>query len=446
MRAFDHKAKYAQLQQLAEDVLAEAGRQGASSAEVAAHSDMGLSATVRLGEPETIEHTRDNSLSISVYMGQHKGSASTAELSTAAIHEAVSAACSIAKQTAEDPCAGLADAELMATEFPDLELYHPWDIDIEGALEMALECEAAARDYDPRITNSEGATLNTGGAVGVYGNTHGFVHGYPSSRHSLSCSVIAQQGESMQRDYWYTSARSAAALDAAVDIGERAAQRAIARLDGRKLKTRQAPVLFRAEIAAGLLGSLVHAISGSALYRRATFLLDALDTPIFPDWVNIEENPFVMQGLSSAAFDAEGVATSRRKLVSEGILKGYVLGSYSARKLDLQTTGNAGGVRNLSIQMGELDFDALLKTMHTGLVVTELMGQGVNAITGDYSRGASGFWVENGEIQYPVEEITIAGNLKTMFQQLQAVGNDDDYPGSTRTGSWLIESMMIAGE
>jgi PmbA protein len=446
MRAFDHKAKYAQLQQLVEDVLAEAGRQGASSAEVAAHSDMGLSATVRLGEPETIEHTRDNSLSISVYMGQHKGTASTAELSAAAIYEAVSAACSIAKQTAEDPFTGLAEAELMATEFPDLELYHPWDIDIEGALEMALECEAAARDYDPRITNSEGATLNTGGAVGVYGNTHGFVHGYPSSRHSLSCSVIAQQDESMQRDYWYTTARSATALDAAADIGERAAQRAIARLNGRKLKTRQAPVLFRAEIAAGLLGSLIHAISGSALYRRATFLLDALDTRVFPDWVNIEENPFVMQGLASAAFDAEGVATSRRKLVSDGILKGYVLSSYSARKLDLQTTGNAGGVRNLSIQMGELDFDALLKTMHTGLVVTELMGQGVNSITGDYSRGASGFWVENGAIQYPVEEITIAGNLKTMFQQLQAVGNDDDYPGSTRTGSWLIESMMIAGE
>jgi PmbA protein len=446
MRVFDHKEKYAQLRQLVEDVLTEAGRQGASSAEVAAHSDMGLSATVRLGEPETIEHTRDNSLSISVYMGRHKGTASTAELSGAAIHEAVSAACSIAKYTAEDPFSGLADAELMATEFPDLELYHPWDIGIEEALAMAVECEAAARDYDPRITNSEGATLNSGQAVGVYGNTHGFVHGYPSSRHSLSCSVIAQQGDSMQRDYWYTTARSATALDAAADIGERAAQRAIARLNGRKLKTRHAPVLFRAEIATGLLNSLIHAISGSALYRRATFLLDALDTPVFPEWVNIEENPFIMQGLSSAAFDAEGVATSRRKLVAGGILKGYVLSSYSARKLDLQTTGNAGGVHNLSIQMGELDYEALLKTMHTGLVVTELMGQGVNPITGDYSRGASGFWVENGEIQYPVEEITIAGNLKNMFQQLVAVGNDDDYPGGIRTGSWLIESMMIAGE
>lgn len=446
MRAFDHKAKYAQLQQLVEDVLREAGRQGASSAEVAAHSDMGLSATVRLGEPETIEHTRDNSLSISVYMERHKGTASTAELSATAIQEAVDAACSIAKHTAEDEYAGLADASLMATEFPDLELYHPWDIDIEKALGMAAECEAAARDYDPRITNSEGATLNTGLAVGVYGNTHGFVHGYPSSRHSLSCSVIAQQGDSMQRDYWYTTARSSSALADATGIGERAARRAIARLNGRKLKTRQAPVLFRAETAAGLLNSLIHAISGSALYRRATFLLDALDTPIFPEWVNIEENPFVMQGLSSAVFDAEGVATRRRKLVADGILKGYVLSSYSARKLDLQTTGNAGGVRNLSIQMGDLDFAALLKTMHTGLVVTELMGQGVNPITGDYSRGASGFWVENGEIQYPVEEITIAGNLKSMFQQLVAVGNDDDYPGSTRTGSWLIESMMIAGE
>lgn len=446
MKQFDHKAKYAQLQELVEDVLKEAERQGASSAEVAAHSDMGLSATVRLGEPETIEHTRDNSLSISVYMGQHKGSASTAELSGKAIHEAVSAACSIAKYTAEDAFCGLADAELMATEFPELELYHPWDIDIEEALGLAVECETAARDYDQRITNSEGATLNTGLAVGVYGNTHGFVHGYPSSRHSLSCSVIAQHDESMQRDYWYTTARSPSALADAAGIGERAARRAISRLDGRKLKTRQAPVLFRAEIAAGLLNSFIRAISGSALYRRATFLLDALDTPVFPEWVNIEENPFVMQGLSSAAFDAEGVATSRRKLVADGILKGYVLSSYSARKLDLQTTGNAGGVRNLSIQMGDMDYDALLEKMHTGLVVTELMGQGVNPITGDYSRGASGFWVENGEIQYPVEEITIAGNLKTMFQQLVAVGNDDDYPGSTRTGSWLIESMMIAGE
>lgn len=446
MKQFDHKAKYAQLQELVEDVLKEAERQGASSAEVAAHSDMGLSATVRLGEPETIEHTRDNSLSISVYMGQHKGSASTAELSGKAIHEAVSAACSIAKYTAEDAFCGLADAELMATEFPELELYHPWDIDIEEALGLAVECETAARDYDQRITNSEGATLNTGLAVGVYGNTHGFVHGYPSSRHSLSCSVIAQHDESMQRDYWYTTARSPSALADAAGIGERAARRAISRLDGRKLKTRQAPVLFRAEVAAGLLNSFIRAISGSALYRRATFLLDALDTPVFPEWVNIEEDPFVMQGLSSAAFDAEGVATSRRKLVADGILKGYVLSSYSARKLDLQTTGNAGGVRNLSIQMGDLDYDALLEKMHTGLVVTELMGQGVNPITGDYSRGASGFWVENGEIQYPVEEITIAGNLKTMFQQLVAVGNDDDYPGSTRTGSWLIESMMIAGE
>ncbi|MEN8213919.1 MAG: metalloprotease PmbA [Pseudomonadota bacterium] len=446
MMQFDQQQKEAQLRQLVDDVLREAVRQGASSAEVAARSDMGLSATVRLGEPETIEHTRDNSLSISVYFGHHKGTASTAELSGEAIHEAVSAACAIAKHTAEDEYAGLADAALMATEFPDLELYHPWDLDIQQALGLAVECESAARDYDPRISNSEGATLNTGEAVGVYGNTHGFLHGYPSSHHSLSCSVIAQQGDSMQRDYWYSTARSSAALAEAADIGERAAQRALARLNGRKLKTRQAPVLFRAETAAGLFNNLVHAISGSALYRRASFLLDALDTAIFPQWVNVEENPYLIQGLSSAAFDAEGVATKRRDLVADGILKSYVLGSYSARKLGLQTTGNAGGVRNLSIAMGDQDFAALLKTMDTGLVVTELMGQGVNQITGDYSRGASGFWVENGEIQYPVEEITIAGNLKTMFRQLVAVGNDDDYPGSIRTGSWLIESMMIAGE
>lgn len=445
MMQFDEAAKYAQLRQLTEDVLAEARRQGASSAEVAAHSDVGLSATVRLGEPETIEHTRDNSLSISVYFGQHKGTASTAELSASAIQEAVSAACSIARYTAEDDCTGLADAELMATEFPDLQLYHPWEIDIEQALSLAAECEAAARRLDARITNSEGATLQSGMAVGVYGNTHGFVHGYPSSRHSLSCSVIAQQQESMQRDYWYTSARSAAALAEPAAVGERAAQRALARLHGRKLKTRQAPVLFRAEAAAGLLNSLVHAISGSALYRRASFLLDALDSLIFPQWVNIEENPHLLQGLSSAAFDAEGVATRRKPLVAGGVLQSYVLGSYSARKLGMQTTGNAGGVRNLSIEMGGMGFDELLREMGTGLVVTELMGQGVNRITGDYSRGASGFWVEHGEIQYPVEEITIAGNLREMYRQLLAVGNDDDYPGSIRTGSWLIEAMMIAG-
>lgn len=446
MNGFDEKERLARLQQLVDDVLKEAKAQGATAAEVGAHTDIGLSATVRLGEPETIEHTRDNSLGISVYFGQCKGSASTADLSPSAIREAVGAACDIARYTAEDACAGLADPALMATEFPDLDIYHPWDISIDEALEIGKRCEATALEQDARIVNSEGATLDSEVGVGVYGNSHGFNQGYPISRHSISCSVIARDGAEMQRDYWYTTARHQEDMESASAVGKRAAERTISRLGARKLKTCQAPVIFRDELAAGLLRNLISAIRGSALYRQASFLLDALDSQVFPEWVHIEENPHVRRGLTSAAFDSEGVATQRRDLVADGILESYVLGSYSACKLGLQTTGNAGGVRNLSIGTGDKDLPGLMREMGNGLVVTELMGQGVNTITGDYSRGAAGFWIENGEIAFPVEEITIAANLRDMFKNLVAVGNDDNHPGSVRTGSWLIESMTIAGE
>ena len=451
MDSLNARARIDELKQTVELVLAEARRLGASAAEAAAHNDVGLSATVRLGDIETIEHTNDNGLGITVYFGQRKGSASTADLGPEAIRETVAAACNIARFTQEDDCAGLADEALMATEIPDLDLYHPWNIDVERAVGMAIACEEAARSTDPRIFNSEGASLSTGGGVGVYGNSHGFVAGYPTSRHSLSCAVIARDGDSMERDYWYTTGRSADALESPEAVGRRAGERTLARLNARQVKTCRAPVLFRSEIAASLLRGLIGAISGSALYRRASFLLDQLGEPVFPDWVHIHENPLLLRGLTSAPFDAEGVATQARDLVSGGVLQSYVLDTYSARKLGTATTGNAGGVRNLAIEPGSgkgetPDFDDLLKQMDKGLVVTALMGQGVNAVTGDYSRGAAGFWVEKGEILYPVEEVTVAGNLRDMFRRLVAVGTDTDHPGSIRTGSWLIDGMMIAGD
>lgn len=446
MEMNDIVTQQGELEQAVSEVLAEAKRRGASAAEASAHKDRGLSATVRLGELETVEHTNDNGLAISVYFGRHKGSASTGDLSPPAIREAVEAACNIARHTQEDSCAGLADAERMAREIPDLDLYHPWSISVDEAVETARRCEDAARATDDRICNSEGATVNTSGGIGAYGNTHGFLAGYPSSRHSLSCAVVGQEGESMERDYWYSTARRAADLTAAETVGTIAAERTVARLNARGLKTRSAPVIFRAELATGLLRSFIGAIRGAALYRRASFLLDRLGQPVFPDWVRIHENPLLPRGLSSAPFDNEGVATSPRDLVTDGVLQGYALDSYSARKLHMTPTGNAGGVRNLAIETGTSDLEALMRQMGTGLLVGELMGHGVNTVTGDYSRGASGYWVENGELAYPVEEITIAGNLRQMFMNLVAVGNDTDHPSSIRTGSWLISEMMIGGE
>ncbi|MCG7967958.1 MAG: metalloprotease PmbA [Candidatus Thiodiazotropha taylori] len=440
------KSRQLDLQQSVEELLQEAKRQGASAAEAAVSSDAGLSVTVRLGETETIEHTRDNGLGVTVYFGHRKGSASTSDLSPQAIKETVEAACNFARYTSEDDCAGLADPSLMATELPDLDLYHPWNQSVEEAIELAIRCETAARDSDERIFNSEGATLNSHNGLQVYGNTHGFIGGYPSSRHSLSCAVLGKQGESMQRDYWYTLGRKSEQLDRAESVGEMAARRTLARLNGRRIKTQQAPVLFQADVAVGLLRSFVGAIRGSSLYRKASFLLDQLGKPVFPSFINIHEDPLLSGGLASCAYDSEGVATSRKDFIQDGVLSSYVLDSYAARKLGMQTTGNGGGVRNLRINSGDQDREGLLKSMQRGLLVTELMGQGVNMVTGDYSRGATGFWIENGEIQFPVEEITIAGNMKEMFLGLQEVGSDIETRSSVQTGSWLIDNMMIAGE
>ncbi|MFB1487884.1 MULTISPECIES: metalloprotease PmbA [unclassified Thiocapsa] len=442
----DTAERLARLQQTIEDLLKEAKRRGATAAEASVGSSAGLEVAVRLGEVETVEHTRDNGLGITVYFGNRKGSASTSDLSTGALRDAVKAACAIAEHTQEDPCAHLADAALMAAEIPDLDLYHPWHLGVEDAIEIAAACEDSARGYDPRIVNSEGASLSTHTGIQVYGNSHGFVAGYPTSRHGLSCAVIGQEGESLQRDHWWTSARAAADLDSARMVGERAAERTVARLGSRRIPTCQVPVLFRSEVATGLIRSLVSAIQGGSIYRRTSFLLDHLGERIFPEFVRIHEEPHLPRGLSSAPFDGDGVATRAKDLITDGVLQTYLLDAYSGCRLGMQTTGNAGGVRNLRIGMGDRDRAALLREMGTGLMVTELMGHGVNPVTGDYSRGAAGFWVEGGEIRHPVEEITIAGNLKRMYAGLLAVGNDYDYSGSTRTGSWLIEKMTIAGE
>jgi PmbA protein len=434
------------LKTIVQSILDEAKNQGASAAEAGLSQESGLSVTARLGDVETIEHHRDQGLGVTVYFGQRKGSASSSDLSPASIKETVSAACSIARYTSEDEYAGLPEKEQLATDFPDLDLNHPWDLRADEAIALAIECENAARGYHAEISNSEGASVNTHQGVRVMGNTLGFLQGYASTRHSLSCSVLAQRGDSMQRDYWYTVARDAHNLEPAVDVGRKSAERALRRLQARSLSTRQCPVMYAAEVASGLLGSFISAVSGGNLYRKSSFLLDALDTQVFPEFVRIHEQPHLKGALGSANYDGEGVATQTRDIVSGGILRGYVLGTYSARKLGMRSTGNAGGVHNLTIDPGELDYQNMLKQLHTGLLVTELMGQGVNMVTGDYSRGAAGFWVENGEIQYPVEEITIAGNLKDMFRNIVAVGSDVDYRGNIRTGSILVERLSIAGQ
>jgi len=439
------KQQIEHLKQVVADLLKEAKAQGAEAAEAGVSSQTGLSVTVRLGETETIEHTSDNGLGVTVYFGQRKGSANTTDLRPEAIRESVAAACRIARHTSEDPAAGLADATLMAHQAPDLDLFHPWEIDVDQATEIARDCEDAARALDPRITNSEGATLYTQGSSFIYGNSHGFTGGYPTSRHSLSCAVIAQEGGEMQRDYWYDSSRVANELDDPAAIGHEAAQRSLARLNSRRLSTRECPVLFRADVAPSLLRSLFGALRGHAVYRKSTFLLDRVGSQIFPDWVTISEDPLQPRGQASAPFDNEGVATQYRELVSAGVLQGYLLDSYAARKLGLQSTASAGGVRNARISSSGQSFETLLHEMDQGLVVTELMGQGTNLVTGDYSRGAAGFWVEDGEIQYPVEEITVAGNLDDMYRRLVAVGDDNAIPGSVKTGSWLFERLTVGG-
>jgi PmbA protein len=433
------------LKNLAACVLDEVKAQGASSSEVDVSVHVGLSVTARLGDVETVEHHKDQGVEVTVYFGTRRGSSSSSDLRSDALKETVRAACRIARYTAEDPCAGLADPELMAWDHPDLDLDHPWDLGAEEAVALVIDCEAAAREVDERITNSEGATVSRLRGTSVYGNSHGFIGGYRATRHSLSCSVIGQQNEHMQRDYWYSVARDWSLLDNAHTVGRVAAERTLKRLGARSLSTRQVPVIFESSIARSLLGHFVGAISGGALYRKASFLLDHEGKETFPSFVHIHEQPHLRGAMGSAPFDDEGVATRPRDLVKDGVLQGYVLSSYSARRLGLQTTGNAGGVRNLTIDPGERDLTGLMQLMDKGLLVTELIGHGVNGVTGDYSRGAAGFWIERGQIQYPVEEITIASNLKDMFMGIQAVGSDVDARGNTRSGSILIERMTVAG-
>jgi PmbA protein len=435
------------LSHIIERALEEARARGASQAEAAVSEDLGLSVVVRLGEVETLEHQHDRSMGITVYFGKRKGSASTADLSLEAVRATVAKACSIARFTAEDTCSGLADPELMARSPPDLELAHPWTLSAEQAIEIAKTSEGAALGYDPRINNSEGASVNTHQGLHVYGNTHGFIGGYPTTSHTISCVVLAGSGEDMQRDYWYSSARDWHELEEAASIGRESARRTVERLGPRKLSTRRAPVLLNPELARGLIGHFAGAIRGSSQYRQASFLLNAAGQQVFPPWFSIIERPHIPKAMGSAPFDEEGVETRERELIAEGVLTGYILSSYSARKLGLKTTGNAGGAHNLVVapsMRGGLT--AMLDRLGTGLLVTELMGQGVNGVTGDYSRGAAGFWVEHGKLQYPVAEITIAGNLREMLKGIVAVGDDVDLRGGTRVGSVLLKEMTIAGE
>jgi PmbA protein len=435
-----------QIKDLARDVLRQAKAAGASAAEVEISLGFGQNVTVRLDEVETIEYNRDKGMSVSVYFGHKRGHASTSDLSPQALQDTVLAACSIARHTAQDEFCGLADPSMLAGDIPDLDLYHPWGITVDQAIELARACEAAAMSCDPRLNNSEGASVSAHEGLFAYANSHGFCGGYPTSRHGISCSVIAEQSESMQRDYWYSTARAAADLETAEAVGIMAGKRTIRRLGAKQLSTRQTPVLFEPGLAAGLISHFISAISGGNLYRKSSFLLDCLGKQVFSPVVQISERPHLPRGLASSPFDHEGVATGDRELVSDGVLQGYVLSSYSARKLGMQTTGNAGGNHNLVIRSGEYDFAGLLKLMGTGLVVTELLGHGNNLVTGDYSRGAAGFWVENGEIQFPVEEITIAGNLKDMFRGIVAIGNDVLVQGSKQCGSVLLDHMTVAGE
>jgi PmbA protein len=436
----------ADLLALVEIVLEEARALGASQAEAAVSVDVGLSVSVRLGEVETVEYQRDRGMGVTVYCGTRKGSASSADLSAAALRETVGKACSIARFTAEDPCAGLADPDTLATEVPDLNLSHPWDLTPEGACELARECEAAAMAVDPRITNSEGAGVSSHRGLRAYGNTHGFLRAYPGTVHSVSCAVLGTEGDAMERDYWYSTARDWRELEDVASVGRVSGERAVSRLGARKLGTTRAPVLFGAEVARGLIGHFLGAVRGGSQYRRASFLLDAAGQQVFPDWFSLSERPHLPGALASAPFDHEGVATHDRELVAGGVLLGYVLSTYSARKLGLRTTGNAGGTYNLIVSGRGGDFDAMLRRMDRGLLVTELMGQGVNGVTGDYSRGATGFWVEGGRIAYPVHEVTVAGNLRDMYRGIVEVGTDVDFRGGVRTGSILLGEMTIAGD
>jgi PmbA protein len=433
------------LQQQVEQIVAEAKRQGATACEVAVSLEQGLSTTVRQREVETVEFNRDQGFGITLYVGHRKGSASTSASGPDAIRETVAAALAIAKHTSEDEASGLADAALMAKDQPDFDLYHPWDITPEQAIERALICEAAAFDADSRIKNADGTTLNVHQGCRVYGNSHGFIGGYASTRHSLSCVMIAEGEGQMQRDYWYDVNRRGELLMDATLIGQKAAERAASRLGARPVPTCEVPVLFSAELAGGLFGSFMGAISGGNLYRKSSFLEGAIGQRLFPEWMTIDERPHLVGAMGSSAFDGDGLATYAKPFVENGDLVSYILSTYSGRKLGLPSTANAGGVYNLFVSHGTEDQAALIRRMGRGLLVTELMGSGLNMVTGDYSRGAAGFWVENGEIQFPVQEVTIAGNMRDMFKQIVAVGSDLELRSNIRTGSVLIEKMMVAG-
>ncbi len=442
-----------QLKEIARDVLRFAKDKGASDAAVEISEGQGLSVTVRKGQIETIEQNKDKGIGVTVYLGRdraiRRGNASTSDFSTQSLKDTVEAAYNIARFTAEDDCAGLPEAELLEMQPRDLQLFHPWTLTAEEAVALAQRTEAAAFAVDKRITNSEGANTYAQQSHFVMANTRGFMGGYPYSRHSLSVSPIAGKGNNMQRDDWYSSDRDPTKLAQPEAIGRYAAERALSRLSARKLDTRKCPVLFEAPLAAGLLGSFVQAVSGGSLYRKSTFLTDSLGTAVFAPDIQIIEDPHVPGTVGSSPFDEEGVRTHRREVVSNGIVQGYFLSTYSARKLGMQTTGNAGGSHNLQIvssttRVGD-DFNTMLKKLDTGLLVTELMGHGVNYVTGDYSRGVSGYWVERGVIQYPVEEITIAGNLRDMFKNIVAIGDDVLVRGTKKTGSILISTMTIAG-
>ncbi len=439
-----------EFQTLVERTLALAQAQGATDAVAEVSEGAGLSVSARLGKLENVERNRDKSLGVSVYVGQRRGHASTSDFTDKALADTVRAAYDIARFTAEDPHAGLPDADdLLLTPAPDLDLFHPWDIDAQAACELALRCEAAAMQTDRRISNSEGAAVSAQQSHFFSGNTRGFRGGYASSRHSISVAPIAGRGAGMQRDAWYSSVRDAAELADPEAVGRYAAERALSRLKARKVPTAEVPVLFESTLAAGLLGALVQATSGGALYRKASFMVDSLGKPVMASHIDVEEDPFIRKGKGSSAFDDEGVRTRERSVVSGGVLQGYFLSSYSARKLGMKTTGHAGGSHNLVMKSRATapgdDLRTMLKRLHRGLFVTELMGQGVNYVTGDYSRGASGYWVENGEIAFPVEEVTIAGTLPQMLLDIVGIGADAYTTGTKTVGSVLIARMKLAG-
>ncbi len=418
---------------------------GMDQAEVATSHDLGLSATARLGDVENLEYTNDRGLWVTVYRDSRKGSASTSDLSPEAIVETVAKACSFANHTAPDKYSGLADPDLMCSEVLDLDLDHAWDMDAERAIELAKQCEAAGLSHDKRLNNSEGATVSTNRGIRAYGNTHGFMGSYSKTSHTISCVLLGEKDGAMQRDYYYSSARDPGDLESAEAIGRIAAERTVERLGARKIPTTKVPVIMTAEIARGFIGHAIAAISGSAQYRRSSFLLNAEGETIFPDFVDIVERPHLPKGMASRSYDSEGVATFDRDLVTAGVLQGYVLSSYSARRLGLETTADAGGPQNLIVSANADDKAALIADMGTGLLVEELIGHGVNTVTGDYSRGAAGHWVENGEVQYPVHEVTIAGNLRDLYADIKLIGADRDERGGLHCGSLLIGEMTVAG-